>query len=389
MQERKAPGAKAPTAAAGGVDEDGLPCEGQPDPNEEMAAAMMTLLARIITGSSPPASGRSSENPPLAQRHTTFVSFVISSGIIQMLHSLFGLFDCPSPDALHVAPHVEAGLALLHALTLEGYGNELSWPLPASAVTQPNAQALILALKESRLGGLPSLLTGMLLRASTNGTVTNARAAALPVNFVAVATTIISILANAALIDICAMQELLGAPDMRMEAYHLAFFLLSYVTAHWGDAEMRGLLDSTLLLLGLFCLGCPANQEVLKWGKASNIMALLCGLPFEYFAHPERRAVLLPTLLSACYANPSVCQVMQRELSADFLLQFLDGEEVNAADTIDDSTDGSKATDVPILQGGMAATRGRFALAKRFPRAIWDATRRQLEALSRGGGGCG
>lgn len=51
MQERKAPGAKAPPAAAGGVDEDGLPCEGQPDPNEEMAAVRPAPFPRLTSDS--------------------------------------------------------------------------------------------------------------------------------------------------------------------------------------------------------------------------------------------------------------------------------------------------------------------------------------------------
>jgi len=302
------------------------------------------------------------------------------------MHSLFSLFDCPSPDALHVAPHVEAGLTLLHALTMGGRSNVLQWPLEASTVSDGNSQALILALRESRLAGLPSLLTGLLLRASADGTVANAKAEALPRNFVAVAAVILRILANATLLDICAMQELLSASDMRMEAYHLVSFLLGYCTAHWGDAQIRELLDSTLHLLGLFCLGRPGNQDVLRWGQSPNILhLLLCGLPFEYFADPHRRRVLMPTLLAAAYDSPAIAQVIQTELSLEFLLQFLDGEIATSRQRLDDGDDDCERErncegERPVTTTVETVSEG-FEVAQRFPRAIWEPARRQLLAL--------
>jgi hypothetical protein len=79
--------------------------------------------------------------------------------------------------------------------------------------------------------------------------------------------------------------------------------------------QIRELLDSTLHLLGLFCLGRPGNQDVLRWGQSPNILhLLLCGLPFEYFADPHHRRVLMPTLLAAAYDSPAIAQVQSRSV---------------------------------------------------------------------------
>ena len=54
----------------------------------------------------------------------------------------------------------------------------------------------------------------------------------------------------------------MGAPDLKVEVYHILSFLLSYCSHHWdakkagaGDvAPAQALMEEVLLLTGYFCL---------------------------------------------------------------------------------------------------------------------------------------
>ncbi len=61
-------------------------------------------------------------------------------------------------------------------------------------------------VQEEWLVGLTSLLTGMLYRASPDGCISKSDPAALPRNFVSVATLALRALTNAAMLDVKAMQ---------------------------------------------------------------------------------------------------------------------------------------------------------------------------------------
>jgi hypothetical protein len=90
----------------------------------------------------------------------------------------------------------------------------------------------------------------------------------------------------------------MGAPDLRVEVYHLISFLLSFCTHHWERAStqpaVRALLREVLLLTGHFCLQTPSHQHILRWGKSPTILQKLCSVPFAYFwcAAPPGRSRL-------------------------------------------------------------------------------------------------
>ncbi|RVW31731.1 S phase cyclin A-associated protein in the endoplasmic reticulum [Vitis vinifera] len=58
----------------------------------------------------------------------------------------------------------------------------------------------------------------------------------LPSNFEEVATGVLKVLNNLALIDITFMQRMLARPDLKMEFFHLMSFLLSHCTSKWKVA---------------------------------------------------------------------------------------------------------------------------------------------------------
>lgn len=65
-------------------------------------------------------------------------------------------------------------------------------------------------------------------------------------------------------------------------------------------------------------------QAVIQSGEQPTILQLLCTLPFEYFSIPELTQVLLPTLVSCCFANHHNMTVLQQELSPVLLANFVE-----------------------------------------------------------------
>ncbi|GMJ04940.1 hypothetical protein HRI_004163200 [Hibiscus trionum] len=192
-----------------------------------------------------------------------------------------------------------------------------------SSVKQPVA-FLLSAISETGLVSLPSLLTSVLLQAN-NKLPSEQASNALPSNFEEVATGVLKVLNNLALLDITFIQRMLARPDLKMEFFHLMSFILSYCTSKWKAAndQIGLLLLELLLLLGYFALFHSGNQAVLRWGKSPTILHKVCDLPFVFFSDPELMPVLAGTLLAACYGCEQNKDVVQQELSMDMLLSLL------------------------------------------------------------------
>ncbi|KAK8493203.1 hypothetical protein V6N12_008703 [Hibiscus sabdariffa] len=192
-----------------------------------------------------------------------------------------------------------------------------------SCLKQPVA-FLLSAISETGLVSLPSLLTSVLLQAN-NKLPSEQASNALPSNFEEVATGVLKVLNNLALLDITFIQRMLARSDLKMEFFHLMSFLLSYCTSKWKAAndQIGLLLLESLLLLGYFALFHSGNQAVLRWGKSPTILHKVCDLPFVFFSDPELMPVLAGTLLAACYGCEQNKDVVQQELSMDMLLSLL------------------------------------------------------------------
>ncbi|KVH98506.1 hypothetical protein Ccrd_023280 [Cynara cardunculus var. scolymus] len=104
----------------------------------------------------------------------------------------------------------------------------------------------------------------------------------LPSNFEEVATGVLKVLNNLALIDINFIQMMLTGL----------------------------LLLESLLLLGYFAMFHPENQAV-------------CDLPFVFFSDPDLMPVLAGTLVAACFGSEQNKGVVQQELSIEMLLSLL------------------------------------------------------------------
>lgn len=191
------------------------------------------------------------------------------------------------------------------------------------SLNQPIA-FLVSAIAETGLVSLPSLLTAVLLQANSRLS-SEQGSYALPSNFEEVATGVLKVLNNLALLDITLLQSMLARPDLKMEFFHLMSFLLSHCTSKWKAAsdQVGLLLLESLLLLGYFALFHPGNQAVLRWGKSPTILHKVCDLPFVFFSDPELMPILAGTLVASCYGCEQSKGVVQQELSMEMLLSLL------------------------------------------------------------------
>ncbi|XP_047337958.1 S phase cyclin A-associated protein in the endoplasmic reticulum-like isoform X2 [Impatiens glandulifera] len=224
-------------------------------------------------------------------------------------------------------------------------------------IKQPVA-FLLSAISETGLVCLPSLLTAVLLQANNHRFSSEQATNVLPSNFDEVATGVLKVLNNLALIDITFLQSMLGRPDLKMELFHLMSFLLSYCSSNWRVAVDRIglLLLESLSLLGYFALFHPNNQAVLRWGKSPTILHKVCDLPFVFFSDAELMPVLTGTLVAACYGCEQNKGIVQQELSTDMILSLLNSCKTNEPGFVNDNT----VMDSPIEPQNHPFRSGRY-----------------------------
>lgn len=183
---------------------------------------------------------------------------------------------------------------------------------------------LLSAISETGLVSLPSLLTAVLLQ-SNNRLSSEQGSYVLPSNFEEVATGVLKVLNNLALMDITFMQKMLARPDLKMEFFHIMSFLLTHCTNNWKVAtDLVGLLLlESLLLLSYFSLFHLGNQAVLRWGKSPTILHKVCDLPFAFFSNPELMPIMAGTLVAACFGCEQNKGVVQQELSTEMILSLV------------------------------------------------------------------
>ena len=351
-----------------------------------------------------------------------FVELLVASGAVDALASLFALFDRPKEQVARVPGTIVAGLRLLEALIdarAPDPGREL--PDPAARATASSgveriavahasssasassadgespAGSLIAALEATALAGLPTLLTSVLLhteaelRAPVLQDPGNA-ARALPADFVPVAATVLRLLNATARFGPETTQRALSSTDLRVETHHLLSFVLALCASEWESAaeakdraertrrgapgsanaraegsanagataaELADLLDQTVLFIGAFALLCPANQDMLCWGRAPTLAQRLPDLPFEYYSSPEKIATLFPTLVAVAFRHETNRERIAGELSLETVREFIARER--AARERGEGTSAASAAGLPP----------QFEFAARFPPAMW------------------
>ena len=354
-----------------------------------------------------------------------FVELLVASGAVDALASLFALHDRPKQDVEPVPPAIIAGLRMLEALLdarVPAPGAELgedhaagirsssgAAAKPATSIVtdcESPAGSLIAALRETALAGLPSLLTSVLLQTEATLRIPvlqdpAAAARALPPNFVGVASSVLRLLNATARFGPEVAQDALSSPDLRVETHHLLSFILALCASEWDSAvangaeaekrrksgksstdapgegrsdnaratagELEDLLDQTVLFIGAFALLCPANQDMLCWGRAPTLMQRLPDLPFEYYSSPEKIAVLFPTLVSVAFGHATNRRLIAHELSLEMVRDFV-REEAEAR------RDGKPGA------AQRAGLPPQFAFAARFPRTLWGDASEYFEA---------
>lgn len=241
---------------------------------------------------------------------------------------------------------------------------------------QPPVAYLLSTISETGLVCLPSLLTAVLLQAN-NRLSSEQGSYVLPSNFEEVATGVLKVLNNLALIDINFIQMMLARPDLKMEFFHLMSYLLSHCTSKWGAAtDQTGLLLlESLLLLGYFAMFHPENQAVLRWGKSPTILHKVCDLPFVFFSDPELMPVLAGTLVAACFGSEQNKGVVQQELSIEMLVSLLRScksgssmSQAGATSPINESTELTQSgLESRKLNGGDTAQRSNRKITRAQP----------------------
>ena len=302
---------------------------------------------------------------------------------------------------------------------------------------------MFVALRETALAGLPSLLTYVLLQTQneTRAPVLadpRVSASRLPANFVPVATMVMRLLNFVhRAFGPEAVQQALSSSDLRVETHHLLSVSLAVCCCEWdraprddvartksapnvvnaanvdarGDVESRWtldalaeLLDETLLFIGAFALLCPANQDMLRWGRAPTLAQRLPDLPFEYYADAKKKAALFPTLVAVAFRHPTNRAAIARDLSLETVRAFVQAEiraaraetsrdvrdttERPLSDDVDDDDatfasassgprgGSEKKSETSASRGGSAAAAAglpaRFDFAARFPPELWE-----------------
>ena len=276
-------------------------------------------------------------------------------GAVDALASLFALFDRPKEQVARVPGTIVAGLRLLEALIdarapTRGANSRIraratassgveriavvhasSSASASSADGESPAGSLIAALEATALAGLPTLLTSVLLHteAELRAPVLQdpgKRGASVAADFVPVAATVLRLLNATARFGPETTQRALSSTDLRVETHHLLSFVLALCASEWesaaeaaGSAERRprrpgsanaraegsanagataaelaDLLDQTVLFIGAFALLCPANQDMLCWGRAPTLTSSATGSALRVLQLPREDRDAVP-----------------------------------------------------------------------------------------------
>ena len=234
-------------------------------------------------------------------------------------------------------------------------------------------------------------------------------ASRLPANFVPVATVTMRLLNNIhAVFGPREVQSVLSSSDLRVETHHLLSVCLAICCGEWDRApkesdkrdekndsndanendvdegktssssssrwtleSIASLLDETLLFIGAFALLCPANQDMLRWGRAPTLAQRLPDLPFPYYADARKKAALFPTLVAVAFRHDTNRAAIARDLSLETVRAFILRETEEDHETSETSVTKKKTS-----AARAAGLPSRFDFAARFPRELWsDAAR--------------
>ena len=92
------------------------------------------------------------------------------------------------------------------------------------------------------------------------------------------------------------------------------------------DAPVEECLKWCVVLIGLYVVCNPNNQQRLHWGgggEGQTLLSKLSSMPFQYFCDPSKKEVLFPTLIVACLDNETNKAAIEEDLNPELLACFL------------------------------------------------------------------
>ena len=342
------------------------------------------------------------------------VLVVLYSGGLNLLKDYCASCAATLEGAARHQPLLVQYFALLHALLL---------PLHADGGSVSTCAAPLYAyLEESRLCGVPEMVTNILFESTqpagfqpqpTAELSASGIASGLTVNVLKVCRIAIQLLVHTGALkaDVGSssagpgfLRRVLGAEELRINTFQLAHLTLSLFSAVEEaqpqlalaiassseeaavSKELRHLLHEVLLLLGIFSLQCPHNAEALRWrwGSHPTMLHRLVDLPFRYLSDPRCRQVLLPTLLCATLHESVNLRILSERLSPEHLLSFLRAEK--RAHRLSADIESKEASDDPLCPIVLADDPSElpmvsleYKLAARLHPSTWD---RAIDFLS-------
>lgn len=225
------------------------------------------------------------------------------------------------------------------------------------------AKGIAKVFDDTKFVGLVSLLVSILLKHGP-------RTDPLHPSAFSVVLSAMKVFNNMAMVDLpffqvslslFSLEKFLGADECQVEIFHVWSYALSYCLSEVNDGNKKEpLLQELILTIGYYTLQNERNQEILQWGKSPTILQRLCSLPFQYFSQDYFKAVLFPSLISACFQNQRNKAILEQEMNADFLRTFIQ-DEANALET--------------QTQMSEQAVPPRFKFSNRFPISLWEEAR--------------
>ena len=298
------------------------------DPESVALEGLLMLFAEVLRA---PCSSEQS-----LRMHENLLEYLVIFGVIHRLRDFVAFYERKAD--LGSAPIPGCIVAALYLLTSMATRKSLrSVPVHAQPPITSSQYTILSSFKHTVISGLVSILTETVLLAGPRTTA----GVVLPTNFDVVSLKLFFFLNSIGRLNLETMQDMMGSPDMRVEAYHLVSFLLSYSTREWKlQPSRRGMYQSIinelLLFVGYFCLLRPTNQDVLHWGEQPTILQKLCDLPFDYYCKPRLISALIPTILIACYKHDDNLAVVREQLSEQHILDYVNKKTVASENPDDD-----------------------------------------------------
>ena len=102
------------------------------------------------------------------------------------------------------------------------------------------------------------------------------------------------------------------------------------------DAAVEECLKWCVVLIGLYVVCNPNNQQRLHWGgggEGQTLLSKLSSMPFQYFCDPSKKEVLFPTLIVACLDNETNKAAIEDDLNPEVRICDVGGARSEATKT--------------------------------------------------------